>query len=176
MAGENAAGNAICSICYEDLKPVVENLQSISACGHVFHELWLVRHNQRSFEVSYALIFRLIDFFRNPSLQQWFEYCPSTNKRNCPICKQKCLLKDPCRLYFQSSGDQIDSIASRKIVEIEEDPALLRGEVKRLEGKIQNLTSALEGQKKENAEVSEKVIFFIRAHRCSLIWDKDIDG
>ena len=46
MAGENAASSAICSICYEDLKPVAENLQSISACGHVFHELWLVLHNQ----------------------------------------------------------------------------------------------------------------------------------
>ncbi|CAH2069241.1 unnamed protein product [Thlaspi arvense] len=133
MTGENEAGSAICSICYEDLKPVVENLQSISACGHVFHEL---------------------------CLQQWFEYCPATNKRNCPICKQKCLLKDPCRLYFQSSGNQIDSNSSRKVGEIEEDPALLRGEVKRLEGKIQNLTSALEGKKKENVEVSDQL------HQC----------
>ncbi|XP_010422787.1 PREDICTED: E3 ubiquitin-protein ligase TRAIP-like [Camelina sativa] len=130
MTEENAAGNAICSICYEDLKPVVENLQSISACGHVFHEL---------------------------CLQQWFEYCPNTNKRNCPICKQKCSLKDPCRLYFQSSGDQIDSIASKKTVEIEEDPVLLRIEVKRLQGKIHNLTSSLDNQKKENAELSDKL-------------------
>ncbi|EOA20456.1 hypothetical protein CARUB_v10000769mg [Capsella rubella] len=134
MAEENAAGNAICSICYEDLKPVVENLQSISACGHVFHEL---------------------------CLQQWFEYCPSTNKRNCPICKQRCSLKDPCRLYFQSSGDQMDSIASKKTVEIEEDPVLLRGEVKRLEGKVHNLTSVLEKQKKDNAQVSDKL------HQCN---------
>ncbi|KAF8087148.1 hypothetical protein N665_0596s0003 [Sinapis alba] len=127
MAGENAAANAICSICYEDLKPVAETLQSISACGHVFHEL---------------------------CLQQWFEYCPSTNKRNCPICKQKCHLKDPFRLYFQSSGNQIDSIASQKV---EEDPVLLRGQVKRLEGKIQNLTSALERQQKDNLEVSDQL-------------------
>ncbi|CAA7017399.1 unnamed protein product [Microthlaspi erraticum] len=130
MAGENAAASAICSICYEDLKPVAENLQAISACGHVFHEL---------------------------CLQQWFEYCPATNKRNCPICKQKCHLKDPCRLYFQSSGNQIDSIASHKAGEIEEDPALLRGEVKRLQGKVQNLNSALEGQKKENSQVSDQL-------------------
>ncbi|KAJ0250044.1 RING-type domain-containing protein [Hirschfeldia incana] len=127
MAGENTATNAICSICYEDLKPVAENLQSISACGHVFHEL---------------------------CLQQWFEYCPSTNKRNCPICKQKCHLRDPFRLYFQSSGNQIDSIASDKV---EEDPVLLRGEVKRLQGKIQNLTSALERQQKDNLEVSDQL-------------------
>ncbi|KAG2331109.1 hypothetical protein Bca52824_002289 [Brassica carinata] len=118
MAGENAAANAICSICYEDLKPVAENPQSISACGHVFHEL---------------------------CLQQWFEYCPNTNKRNCPICKQKCYLKDPIRLYFQSSGNQIEP---QKVVGIEEDPVVLRGE---------NLTSALEEQKKVNAEVSDQV-------------------
>ncbi|KAJ4876704.1 RING/U-box superfamily protein [Raphanus sativus] len=131
MAGENAAANAICSICYEDLKPVAENLQSISACGHVFHEL---------------------------CLQQWFEYCPSANKRNCPICKQKCYLKDPFRLYFQSSGNQIES---EKVAGIEEDPVVLRGEVKRLEGKIQNLASALEEQKKVNVEVSDQL------HQCN---------
>lgn len=92
-------------------------------------------------------------------MQQWFEYCPSTNKRNCPICKQKCSLKDPCRLYFQSSGNQI---TSEKVVEIEEDPVLLRGEVKRLQGKIQNLTSALEAKKKENVQVSDKVVSSFR--------------
>lgn len=32
----------ICTICFEDLKPNVEDLQSISICGHVFHELWSV--------------------------------------------------------------------------------------------------------------------------------------
>nr|VDC58128.1 unnamed protein product [Brassica rapa] len=130
MAGENAAASAICSICYEDLKPAAENLQSISACGHVFHEL---------------------------CLQQWFEYCPNTNKRNCPICKQKCYLKDPFRLYFQSSGNQIES---QKVGGIEEDPVVLRGEVKRLQGKMQNLTSALEEQKKVNVEVSDQL------HQC----------
>ncbi|KAH0855789.1 hypothetical protein HID58_084050 [Brassica napus] len=85
---------------------------------------------------------------------QWFEYCPSTNKRNCPICKQKCYLKDPFRLYFQSSGNQIES---QKVGGIEEDPVVLRGEVKRLEGKLQNLTSALEEQKKVNVEVSDQL-------------------
>jgi TRAF-interacting protein len=37
----------------------------------------------------------------------------------------------------------------------------LRGEVKRLEGKVQNLTSALEAKKKENVEVSDKL------HQCN---------
>lgn len=35
-----AVGNLICSICYEDLKPVIENHQAIPVCGQVFHEVW----------------------------------------------------------------------------------------------------------------------------------------
>uniref|UniRef100_B9GQD3 Uncharacterized protein n=1 Tax=Populus trichocarpa TaxID=3694 RepID=B9GQD3_POPTR len=29
------------TICYEDLKPIIEDLQSISICGHVYHEICL---------------------------------------------------------------------------------------------------------------------------------------
>jgi hypothetical protein len=36
----NSFAKTICSICYEDLKPIIEDLQSITICGHVFHELW----------------------------------------------------------------------------------------------------------------------------------------
>lgn len=36
----NSCAKTICSICYEDLKPIVEDLQVITICGHVFHELW----------------------------------------------------------------------------------------------------------------------------------------
>ncbi|KAK9910308.1 hypothetical protein M0R45_034276 [Rubus argutus] len=64
----------ICSICYEDLKPIAEDLQAISICGHVFHEL---------------------------CLQQWFEYS-SNSKCSCPVCKQSCKANDAGRLYFQS--------------------------------------------------------------------------
>ncbi|KAM0945393.1 putative transcription factor C2H2 family [Dioscorea sansibarensis] len=40
-SGAGAGGQKpLCSICYEDLKPIIEDLQSISLCGHVFHELW----------------------------------------------------------------------------------------------------------------------------------------
>ncbi|KAB2595678.1 hypothetical protein D8674_031128 [Pyrus ussuriensis x Pyrus communis] len=63
------------SICYEDLKPISEDLQSISICGHVFHEL---------------------------CLQQWFEYSARAKKYTCPVCKQNCKQKDAGRLYFQS--------------------------------------------------------------------------
>ncbi|KAJ0964073.1 hypothetical protein J5N97_029195 [Dioscorea zingiberensis] len=82
-SGDGAGAGAgsqkpVCSICYEDLKPVTEDLQSISLCGHVFHEL---------------------------CLQQWLEYCPSDKKATCPVCKQSCSQKNLTRLYFQSSGD-----------------------------------------------------------------------
>ena len=43
MLGGSTFAKTICTICYEDLKPIVEDLQSISVCGHVFHELWYVR-------------------------------------------------------------------------------------------------------------------------------------
>lgn len=36
----DSTGSAICSICYDDLKPFVSDLQAVSVCGHVFHELW----------------------------------------------------------------------------------------------------------------------------------------
>ena len=38
-SGSDFAG-IICSICYEPLNPINEDLQSVSICGHVFHELW----------------------------------------------------------------------------------------------------------------------------------------
>ncbi|KAK7856794.1 hypothetical protein CFP56_021614 [Quercus suber] len=36
MVGGTSIGKTICSICYEDLKPLVEDLQAISICGHWF--------------------------------------------------------------------------------------------------------------------------------------------
>ncbi|KAF6157599.1 hypothetical protein GIB67_037172 [Kingdonia uniflora] len=38
MSCKNAFGKTICSICYEDLKPLIEDLQSISICGHQWIE------------------------------------------------------------------------------------------------------------------------------------------
>ncbi|KAL0428811.1 UNVERIFIED_CONTAM: hypothetical protein Sradi_0507100 [Sesamum radiatum] len=134
MAGANNNSNAfaktICSICYEDLKPLIEDLQSISVCGHVFHEL---------------------------CLQQWFEYCPKTKKRNCPICKQSCTNANVGRLYFQSVGDPNDSNTSQKPSNYEENPEELRKEVNRLEGKVVALASTLEQQQKEFKEVKNQL-------------------
>ncbi|GLU00704.1 hypothetical protein SLE2022_180520 [Rubroshorea leprosula] len=130
MVGDNNFAKTICSICYEDLKPIVEDLQSITICGHVFHEL---------------------------CLQQWFEYCASSPKKyNCPVCKQKCVASNAGRLYFQSVGDQCCT-APPKPVDQEENAEVLHGEVKRLAAKVSGLTSVVEQQAKELREVNEEL-------------------
>lgn len=130
--GDSNFAKTICSICYEDLKPIVEDLQSISICGHVFHEL---------------------------CLQQWFEYCSSSTKKySCPVCKQKCVVKNASRLYFQSVGDQCCSPVKKAVaVDREENAVVLRVEVKRLEVKVSGLTSAMENQTKELTDVNKEL-------------------
>ncbi|MED6195129.1 hypothetical protein PIB30_035055 [Stylosanthes scabra] len=120
----------ICSICYEDLKPVSEDLQSISICGHVFHEL---------------------------CLQQWFEYCSRAKKHTCPVCKQSCRASDACRLYFQSVGDVVESVMPRKPFDSEEDSGVLRKEVKRLEVRVSGLSSELEKKGKEIEKLNKEL-------------------
>ncbi|KAF3950763.1 hypothetical protein CMV_023521 [Castanea mollissima] len=128
MIGGTSIGKTICSICYEDLKPLVEDLQAISICGHVFHEL---------------------------CLQQWFEYCSSAKKCSCPVCKQSCSASNVNRLYFQSVGDSNDLILSQNVED--EDPRELRGQVQRLEVKVKGLSSLLERQGKELKDVNDQV-------------------
>ncbi|KAL3622161.1 hypothetical protein CASFOL_033572 [Castilleja foliolosa] len=127
----NSFGKTICSICYEDLKPLTEDLQSISICGHVFHEL---------------------------CLQQWFEYCPNLKKRSCPICKQSCTNANVVRLYFQSVCDSNESSQSQKPRDYDESPEELRREVNRLGGKIVAMVSTLEQQQKECKEVKDQLL------------------
>ncbi|CAL5368876.1 unnamed protein product [Camellia sinensis] len=76
--GGSTIAKPICSICYEDLNPIIEALQSISICGHVFHEL---------------------------CLQQCIEYCSNVKKKRCPVCKQAFSEANVSRLYFQSVGN-----------------------------------------------------------------------
>ncbi|KAL6496813.1 hypothetical protein OROHE_027295 [Orobanche hederae] len=129
-AKTNSFAKTICSICYEDLKPLFEDLQSISVCGHVFHEL---------------------------CLQQWFEYCPNVKKRNCPMCKQTCTNENVGRLYFQSIGDTSESSLSQKHHNYDENPEELRREVNRLDGKVVAMASTLELQQKEFKEVKDQL-------------------
>ncbi|XP_074279788.1 uncharacterized protein LOC141605058 [Silene latifolia] len=123
----NSFSKTICSICYEDLKPIVEDLQAISICGHVFHEL---------------------------CLQQWFGYCTGSKKQTCPVCKQGCTKKNVGRLYFQSLGDSVLTQCQSENTRINRGdggdcPEILRIEVKRLESKVSNLSSALDLQQNE---------------------------
>ncbi|CAL5428374.1 unnamed protein product [Camellia sinensis] len=76
--GGSTIAKPICSICYEDLNPIIEDLQSISICGHVFHEL---------------------------CLQQCIEYCSNVKKKRCPVCKQAFSEANVSWLYFQSVGN-----------------------------------------------------------------------
>nr|XP_025887819.1 E3 ubiquitin-protein ligase TRAIP isoform X4 [Solanum lycopersicum] len=132
MVGGNTFAKTICSICFEDLKPVVEDLQSISLCGHVFHEL---------------------------CLQQWFEYCTNGKKKNCPVCKQTCTEKNTHRLFFQSVGDPNDPSLSQQPHDVEGGPPCeLQNEVKRLEGKVLKLASTLEQQQKDIKEVNAELL------------------
>ncbi|CAL0315028.1 unnamed protein product [Lupinus luteus] len=119
----------ICSICYEPLKPITEDLQSIAICGHVFHEL---------------------------CLQQWFEYSKA-KKHTCPICKQSCKTNDACRLYFQSVGEGNEAVPSLKPIDFQENAGVLRKEVKLLEVKVSGLSSQLERQGKELEDVTHEL-------------------
>lgn len=132
MATDSSRSNGaftktLCSICYEDLKPIVEDLQTINICGHVFHEL---------------------------CIQQWFEYCPKGKKRNCPVCKQNCPKDSVFRLYFQSVGD---SASTQKPTSFDENPVELQIEVEKLKGKVIALSSALERQQKDAKVLSEEL-------------------
>ncbi|KAG8477453.1 hypothetical protein CXB51_030935 [Gossypium anomalum] len=130
MINESSFSKTICSICYEDLKPIVEDLQCISICGHVFHEL---------------------------CLQQWFEYSSSSTKKyNCPTC----VGHNATRLYFQSVGDQTQSVCSQKLIDREEDAESLRFEVKKLQFKVSGLSESLKRHEEKHDEINEQLCNF----------------
>lgn len=95
-------------------------------------------------------------FFTNPSIQQWFEYCSSAKKKNCPVCKQICSEASVNRLYFQSVGDQA---LSQKPTNCEENPGELSWEIEKLEGKILGLRTALEHSQNDVKEIKEEVVY-----------------
>ena len=48
-----AAAWPVCTICYEDLRPLSDqHLHCLPACGHVFHALWSVPSLLRSFSIQ----------------------------------------------------------------------------------------------------------------------------
>ncbi|MQL68543.1 hypothetical protein Taro_000852, partial [Colocasia esculenta] len=127
----SSSSKAICPICYEDLKPIVEDLQSVSLCGHVFHEL---------------------------CLQQWLEYCPAGKGCTCPVCKQSCTRGGVMRLYFQSTGcaDLSQQPAAQKTLSEAEAEALC-GEISKLQGKLSAVGYALDAQKQHVEELNSEV-------------------
>ncbi|KAG1360772.1 putative E3 ubiquitin-protein ligase TRAIP-like [Cocos nucifera] len=124
-----AASKPICTICYEDLNLIVEEVQAIPICGHVFHEL---------------------------CIQQWLEYCPEGKKPTCPVCKQFCAHHSPIRLYFQSTGDPSQIPLSQKLSS-EADAEALAEEVRRLELKLSALSSNFENQQKHLSKLNDEV-------------------
>ncbi|KAL2892113.1 E3 ubiquitin-protein ligase RNF5 [Bienertia sinuspersici] len=128
MVAPNSFSKTLCSICYEDLKPIDEDLQAISICGH-----------------------------------QWFGYCTNKKKQTCPVCKQGCIDKNVCRLYFQSIGDQNLSQSQTEIqkcgkIGVDEcPPELSRIEVKRLEAKVSALNSALDLHQKDIKQITDEL-------------------
>ncbi|CAB4300492.1 unnamed protein product [Prunus armeniaca] len=127
MVNCNAFSKTICSLCYKDFDPIVEDLQVISICGHVFHEL---------------------------CLQEWFGYYASKKKYSCPVCKQSCKPNDVARLYFQW-GDS--GLTQRPVIEREEDSEALRREVRRLEAMVLGHGSALERKEKEVKALNQEL-------------------
>ncbi|CAN6480788.1 unnamed protein product [Victoria cruziana] len=123
----NGFSRTICAICFEELRPIVEDIQSISLCGHVFHEL---------------------------CLQQWFEYCPSGKKNTCPICKQQCSQKSVSRLYFQSLGEPTQGPEKSRCLDSSPDDVIaLRGELKKLGGQFTAVNQAFGQQQQRLKEL-----------------------
>ncbi|KAJ4803725.1 RING/U-box superfamily protein [Rhynchospora pubera] len=128
----SAAQRPICAICYEDLRPVVEHLQCVPACGHVFHEL---------------------------CLQQWMEYCPSGKGPTCPMCKQSCgTHHKPTRLYFQSTTDGgLSQPSSAAHAGVSSDAKELTERVERLEKKYLAQTEIAECLKASTKKLTEQI-------------------
>ncbi|KAH9536307.1 hypothetical protein CY35_17G100300 [Sphagnum magellanicum] len=137
---------AICAICYEDARPTCEDLQSISVCGHVFHEI---------------------------CLQQWMEYCPRGRKPTCPICKQGCSSRDVHRLFFQSvSADPTQQpqspLQTSKNGTVTDDPLQdLSPAVQKLEGQLAVTKAALLAHQEQLKDINfQAVLQLQRAERA----------
>ncbi|KAK8951600.1 RING-H2 finger protein ATL30 [Platanthera zijinensis] len=130
-SGGGGVQKPICTICFEDLKPIVEDLQTLLICGHVFHEL---------------------------CIQQWLEYCPGGKQPTCPVCKQSCSRQNITRLYFQSTGDSTQLYSSLSLQDpANANAQALAEEVKKLEGKLAVLTLTFENQQLHLKKVDEEL-------------------
>ncbi|CAK9211273.1 unnamed protein product [Sphagnum jensenii] len=133
---------AICAICYEDARPTCEDLQSISVCGHVFHEI---------------------------CLQQWMEYCPRGRKPTCPICKQECSSRDVHRLFFQSVSADPTQQPQSPLQTSKSGPDLSPA-VQKLEGQLAVTKSALLAHQEQLKDLNSQVYCLFATCICELIY------
>lgn len=128
---------AICVICYEDARPLCEDLQSISACGHVFHEL---------------------------CLQQWIEYCPAGRKPTCPLCKKSCTSRDVHRLYFQSAVNDSTQPPSENLQAPVADPNQVDNApaLRKLECQLAAAKTTLQNRNEQLKELDSQVVANLR--------------
>jgi hypothetical protein len=161
-----AAAWPVCTICYEDLRPLSDqHLYCLPSCGHVFHALWSRPPSKSLFFSCPVFNPAMASWFLNLgdacSLEQWLEYCPGGKKKGtCPICKHPCgAAHPPTRLFFQSTGAcPTRTCPSSQDASEGSDPDELASEVTRLEQKAASLGRVVEEQRdgiqKLNAEVS----------------------
>ncbi|XP_031476953.1 uncharacterized protein LOC116248352 isoform X1 [Nymphaea colorata] len=129
----NGFAKSICTICFQELNPIIEDIQSISICGHVFHEF---------------------------CLQQLLESLPEAKKKPCPMCNQKFSLKHISRLYLQWVDDPLKASAITKSPlcgSIRDSARLSRGELVTLEEKLSFVDQALEQQQQHLRELKEEL-------------------
>lgn len=120
-----ALGKSICSICYEDLNPILEDLQAISICGHVFHELWFL------FSLSLLHFTAPLSIFQSFLLSYiCFVFCLSPNSSAFSNGWSTALqARKAAALYASSSAlrrTSVDSISSRWGTHLHRPPFLLR--------------------------------------------------
>lgn len=134
-----ASCSAICAICYEDARPLSDDLVSITLCGHVFHDI---------------------------CLQQWLEYTPRGRKATCPLCKRECGNGETHRLYFQSAADTAKGRSpprtSARIPSDSGRPPVDEALVIKLEGQLSTTKAALlsyqEQVKDLDSQLSEYIL------------------
>ncbi|KAL2619849.1 hypothetical protein R1flu_000054 [Riccia fluitans] len=125
---------AFCPICYEVVDVSLHNLESVTGCGHVFHEA---------------------------CLQKWVAHSPVTPK--CPLCKASCGPRERQRLYFQTSADCSQPLESLNcagysegsIGEMEEKVKVLKKSLELARQQVSESQEALEVNKDKVRGLSE---------------------
>ncbi|CAN6485220.1 unnamed protein product [Victoria cruziana] len=132
---------SMCTICFQGLNPIIEDIQSISVCGHVFHEFCLQQ---------------LLEPF--PEAKKKASATPARTQA-CPTCNQKFSQKHVSRLYLQWVEEQPKASATAKSHPCgsTRDSAGSRGELVTLEEKLAFVDRGLEQQQQRLRELKEEL-------------------